>query len=380
MIPSSTDDPAAGIRICLAGDVMLGRGIDQGLPHPGDPLLYEGYVQSALEYVALAEDANGAIGKPVPFAYPWGDALAELSRRSPQARIINLETSVTTSDDAWPRKGIHYRMHPKNIPCLTAAGIDCCTLSNNHVLDWGRAGLLDTLHALKSAGLKTAGAGADISEARTPAVCERTDGGRVLVFGFGLESSGIPADWAATDTTPGVHLLPDASDKTADAAAALIERAKRPGDIVVASLHWGGNWGYKIPREHRRFARRLIETAVVDVVHGHSSHHPLAIEVYQERLILYGCGDLINDYEGIRGYEAYRDDLTLLYFPTLEPATGRMLRLEMTPFRIRRFRLERATREEVRWLQETLDRECAPFGCEVAEEATGSLSLQVRQA
>ncbi|HEX9877896.1 MAG TPA: CapA family protein, partial [Gammaproteobacteria bacterium] len=148
------------VTLMLCGDVMLGRGIDQILPHPSSPVLYEGYVRSALDYVALAERTNGPIPRAVPFSYVWGDALDELDRRKPDLRIINLETAVTRSDRP-ELKGINYRMNPANLPCVGAAGIDCCVLANNHVLDWGREGLLETLDAVKQAGIKTAGAGRD---------------------------------------------------------------------------------------------------------------------------------------------------------------------------------------------------------------------------
>jgi Putative enzyme of poly-gamma-glutamate biosynthesis (capsule formation) len=81
---------------------------------------------------------------------------------------------------------------------------------------------------------------------------------------------------------------------------------KQQGDIVVASIHWGGNWDYKVPREQREFAHKLIDEAGVDVIHGHSSHHIKGIEVYRGKLIMYGCSDLLNDYEGISGlYEDF---------------------------------------------------------------------------
>jgi poly-gamma-glutamate synthesis protein (capsule biosynthesis protein) len=76
----------------LCGDVMTGRGIDQILPRPGDPAIREPYMDSALGYVQLAEEANGPIPRPVDASYIWGDALAEFQRVKPQARIINLET------------------------------------------------------------------------------------------------------------------------------------------------------------------------------------------------------------------------------------------------------------------------------------------------
>jgi poly-gamma-glutamate synthesis protein (capsule biosynthesis protein) len=140
---------------------------------------------------------------------------------------------------------------------------------------------------------------------------------------------------------------------------------RRPGDLVVASIHWGGNWGYEIPREQREFAHRLVDSGAVDVVHGHSSHHPKGVEVYRSRPIIYGCGDFINDYEGIGGYEEFRSDLVLAYFVTLNGRSGILERLEMVPFRTVRFRLQRADRKEARWLQQVLEREGKDLGTDV---------------
>ncbi len=359
------------VTLFLCGDVMTGRGIDQVLPHPSDPRLHESYVDSALGYVELAERASGPIPRPVDFDYVWGDALAELERAAPDARIVNLETAVTRSDD-WQPKGIHYRMHPGNVPVLTAAGIDCCVLANNHVLDWGVAGLTETLDTLDRAKLAKAGAGRNAAEAAAPAILDLGGGRRVVVFSFGSVTSGIPPAWAAAGGRPGVSLLEGTSP--AEIAAA-VRRVKRPGDVVVASLHWGGNWGYQIPREQRDLAHALIDTAGVDVVHGHSSHHPKGIEIHAGRPILYGCGDFLHDYEGIGGHEEFRNELVLACFVAFDPAAGRLVRLELTPFRVRRFRLERASPEDTRWLRDRLAGECARLGTRVESTAGGRLTL-----
>ena len=168
----------AGLTLFLCGDVMTGRGVDQVLPNPGDPRIHEPGAETAELYVRLAESANGPIPRPVDFSYIWGDALEELAKVGPSARVVNLETSVTRSDDYWKGKGINYRMHPANVPCITAARIDCCVLANNHTLDYGYSGLLENL-----------------------------------------------------------------SDTTLDRIRETIQLVKRPHDIVVASIHWGGNWG-----------------------------------------------------------------------------------------------------------------------------------------
>ena len=353
------------ITLFLGGDVMTGRGIDQVLPYPGNPRIYEPYMTSAKGYVRLAEEVNGPIPKPVDFAYIWGDALEELRRINPDARIINLETAVTSSPGFWAGKGINYRMQPKNIPCITAAKVDCCVLSNNHVLDWGYAGLKETLTTLTGANLKTAGAGRNLSEAEAPAIIEVAGKGRVLVFGFGDESSGIPWSWGARRDRPGVNLLPDLSGDTVRRIAKRISGLKQKGDWVVASIHWGGNWGYEVLSAQREFAHRLIDQALVDVVHGHSSHHPKGVEVYKGKPILFGCGDFLNDYEGISGYEDFRGDLVLMYFVTLDSATGMLASLIMTPLQIRRFRLNYAHPDDVHWLQQIMDRESRPLGARI---------------
>lgn len=363
------------ITLFLCGDVMTGRGIDQILPHPGKPRLFEPWVRSARDYVRLAEAIGGPIRWPVDYAYIWGDALEALRRAAPDLRIVNLETAVTASEDAWPGKGIHYRMHPANLPCLGAAGIDCCVLANNHVLDWGYRGLEETLARLHGAGIATAGAGMDAAEAEAPAVLEVPGKGRVLVFAWAMEDSGVPAAWRAGrgQARPGVNVLPDLTAPTLDAVAHLIQAARQPGDLVVASLHWGGNWGFGISPRQRDFAHGLVDAAAVDLVHGHSSHHVKAIEIYHGNPILYGCGDLLDDYEGIRGYGHFRGDLALMYFPTFEDA--RLTRFAMTATQTRHFRINAAPESGLRWLTETLNREGRQFGTRVLRLGQHALLL-----
>lgn len=366
-------------RLFLAGDVMTGRGLDQAMKHPGSPTLHEPSVRDARRYVELAAAAHGPIPTPVDPAALWGDALAVLAEQAPDARIVNLETSITTSSDWCRDKEVHYRMHPANVDCLTAAGIQIAGLANNHTLDWGRAGLVETLQTLQRAGIAPAGAGRTAAEASRPAMVSLGGAGagasRVLVWAVGCTTSGIPGDWAATDRAAGIDLLSGIDDATADGLAERVAAEKRPGDVAVISIHWGTNWGFDVPEAFVDFARRLIDRGV-DLVHGHSSHHVRPIEVYRDRLILHGCGDLLDDYEGIAGQGRFRGDLGIMYFPTLETATGRLVGLEMVPVQMRRFRLCRAGEEGVCWLRETLSRISRPFGCSVAVARPGVLALR----
>ena len=356
---------------------MTGRGIDQVLPYPVRPVLYESHVQDAREYVQLAEAAHGSIARPVDFAYIWGDALEELERVGADARIVNLETSVTSNEEPWLYKEINYRMNPKNVASITAARIDCCCLANNHVLDWGYPGLVETLETLDAAGVSHAGAGLNAAKAAAPAVLNIADKRRVLVFAFGSVTSGIPLEWCATEHRAGLNMLMNLSDDTARRISAEIRSYKQPGDVAVASIHWGGNWGYELSADQINFARQLIEGGV-DLIHGHSSHHAKAVEVYRERLILYGCGDFITDYEGISGYEEFRSDLALMYLVKVDANTGQLVEVRLVPMQSRRFRLNRVLSNDAHWLSNLLNELGKPFATEAQLEADARIVLRWR--
>jgi poly-gamma-glutamate synthesis protein (capsule biosynthesis protein) len=269
-------------------------------------------------------------------------------------------------------------MHPANLACLVAAGFDCCSLANNHVLDWGYAGLEETLAAVQHTPIHMAGAGRNQAAAAAPAVIARPGIGRVLVFAFGTPTSGIPLTWAATADRAGVHVVPELSAAAVRALSTTVRDRKQPGDIAVASIHWGSNWGYTIPEQHIAFAHQLIDVAGIDLVHGHSAHHVLGIEVYRDKLILYGCGDFLNDYEGIRGYEAFRPDLGLLYRACLDVARGRLLRLELIPTQIRHLRVQRASAVDTHWLADVVHREGVRFGTRVQRHTDQTLTVHWR--
>jgi poly-gamma-glutamate synthesis protein (capsule biosynthesis protein) len=372
-IPSNMVTP---IIIFMCGDVMIGRGIDQVLPHPSDPLIHEPFMRSARGYVDIAEQVNGPIPRPVSYSYIWGDALEEWERVAPDVRILNLETSVTESDDYWQGKSIHYRMHPDNIPAITAARIDFCSLANNHILDWGYSGLRETLETLRKVDIKFAGAGKNLQGAGAPAVIEVKEKGRVIVFSIGAVTSGIPREWVASSNSPGVNLIKEFSDKTVRDIKERVREVKREGDVVIASIHWGGNWGYRIPFVHVEFAHNLIDLAGVDVIHGHSSHHVRPIEVYKNKPILYGCGDFLNDYEGISGHEEFRDDLVLMYFISMDQSSGSLVGMRMTPLQIKTFKLNRASSADVLWLKDTLNRECKKYRTKVELNTDNTFTLR----
>ncbi|MGZ3670550.1 MAG: CapA family protein [Bdellovibrionota bacterium] len=362
--PIRAGQSPAEIKIFLCGDVMTGRGIDQILPHPSSAKIYEPYLKDARDYVRLAEETSGAIPYPVSASYVWGEALEEFARMQPDLKIINLETAVTTLGKPYP-KGINYRMHPENIGCLTTAGIDGCALANNHVLDWGREGLEETLDTLKRTGLKFAGAGKDRAAAEAPAIFPIPGKGRVLLFSLGFANSGIPPDWAATEQESGIAFLPDLGEASIQKVERAVRNFRAADDLVILSLHWGDNWGHEVSTAERDFAHAMIDRAGVDLIHGHSSHHPKGIEVYGRKPIFYGCGDFLNDYEGIGGHEQFRGELGLMYFVTFNASDRTLVRISLVPTHIRKLQIRRASRFDAHWLQEVLWRESRNFGTAV---------------
>ena len=238
---------------------------------------------------------------------------------APDLRLINLETSITRAGDFASGKAVHYRMSPDNVPCLAGLVPDVCALANNHVLDLGRQGLADTVDALRDADLRAVGAAVTSVARESPRSCRSLVG--------------------------------------------------------VVSIHWGTNWSYGVPADQRHFAHRLIDSGA-DVVYGHSSHHPRPIEIYHDKLVLYGCGDFVDDYEGIGGHEEYRGDLRLMYFASLDQDSGTLAGLRMVALQARQMRLHHASRGDSTRLQTILDQVSLPLATRVDLEPDGTLAAR----
>jgi poly-gamma-glutamate capsule biosynthesis protein CapA/YwtB (metallophosphatase superfamily) len=127
-------------------------------------------------------------------------------------------------------------MNPENVPCLTAAGVDVCSLANNHILDWGYKGLEDTLATLERARIRYAGAGRDLARAEAPVVVEVPGKGRVVVA-IGSPTSSIPLALRATAQRPGLHVTADFAEDGVLKIRERVEAVQQPGDVIVASVH-----------------------------------------------------------------------------------------------------------------------------------------------
>ncbi|XP_013400753.1 uncharacterized protein LOC106166649 [Lingula anatina] len=368
-------DVANVVRVFMAGDLILGRGIDQILPHPSDPTLYEAHTGTtdARSYTKQVVSKKGALPKDPSFDYIWGDALDILSEYNPDFRIINLESAVTTSDSPWLYKDILFRMHPKNVDTLKSIKVDCCVLSNNHVLDWGYSGLEETIKTLQDNGLGFVGAGKNIFEAEKPAIFGLRNGkGRIVVFGRCEKWAHVPASWAATPDRAGVCTLAMVNiSEEIQLLTEQVKKVKKPGDLVILSFHWGRNWDWTVPEYQQKFARAAIDVAGVDIIYGHSSHHVKGIEVYHGKLITYGLGDLINDFEGsINRYlarlsETYHYEWNLMYFADFNQENGNVLNLKMVPTSIEKFQVRRADKDATDWLHKQMDKLCKKLGAGV---------------
>jgi poly-gamma-glutamate capsule biosynthesis protein CapA/YwtB (metallophosphatase superfamily) len=342
--------------LTFTGDVMLARLIDQlyktHLPDPHSASIASYFKES---YQVLDERSYN-------FSSPWGTTLPLL--QSSDLTLINLETAATTSFTPWPGKAFNYRMHPANLgPILQAAGVDYVGLANNHTLDFGVEGLLETIRTVGDAGVGFAGAGVGAWEACKPAVLGLAKEGKggsgggdddevyeVHVYA----AADHPEDWREVE---GFHFI-DYTDETREELRELLtggvsvsgvgmeQRTVRLESSKLAlkifSVHWGPNYRWEPGENIRGLARFLIDECEVDIVHGHSSHHVQGVEVYRGKLIIYGCGDFVDDYVL---HEEYRNDLGAVWRVIVKEDHGEdeknglvLDRLEIFPTRIERFR------------------------------------------
>ncbi len=388
---TDTHNQGDGVRLFLAGDVMIGRGIDQLSPWHCDPLLHEASVKDAREYLQLIfseqkrmkgenDQETGDVAQLIATAraqwptYVWGFALTVLSHLRPHFSLVNLETALTCrSATPWPRKAVHYHSHPENVHLLTVAGVEVACVANNHSLDWGAEGFADTLQTLWQAGIGAAGVrdAAAVAATNTYSMNASSSSGwsksrvQVKVAAAATWSSGVPNGWDSF-----INVIPLRSSSDVLPAVAKLKKdngfiQKQRGELWIASVHWGPNWYGAPPSEiERRFAQACID-AGFNLFHGHSSHHVRGLEVYRGKLILYGCGDLITDYEGIHVHGGgdmssssavlLRGDLGAMWFPTLDLNNGRLLALVAVPTTLRRFQLQRPSSTDVERLAELIN-------------------------
>lgn len=401
--------------LTFVGDVMLGRLIDQLYPtHVNNPLDQRIAARFIKDYPHLLGHDHYTPSSP------WGTTLPLL--RTSDLTLINLETSATTTCEPWPDKTFNYRMHPANLaPILHAAHVDYASLANNHTLDFGADGLVETVWTLRDAGITFAGAGAATDEAYKPAVlwlprsvqeyhARHVDGQKVSgqtqpERGYAVHvysASDHPREWGVVPT---FHLI-DYSPATRARLRTLLcsdgarshphPPAQAEGEsetfhhrehhhhplptstypapaLKVFSVHWGPNYSWRPADRIRSLAHFLIDECGVDIVHGHSSHHVQGVERYHGKIIIYGCGDFVDDYAF---HADYRNDLGAVWRVLVKERGGGndgtlvLDRLEIFPTRIDRFRalLLDVHGEDHGWVRSKIGELSRDFGTNVRKE------------
>jgi poly-gamma-glutamate synthesis protein (capsule biosynthesis protein) len=313
---------SAPLRLIFGGDAMLGRLV-------GEAMLREGG------------------------DYPLGAVSALL--RGADLTIANLECAISEPAERWhgAPKAFYFRAPPAAGQALADAGIGLVSLANNHILDYGVQGLQDTLRILDAHGIAHAGAGSDLSAALAPVIVERK-GVRIGMVAFCDHQD----DFAAGSDHPGMAWLglqdeAAAIDAFARALAPLNAQGVR---WPVLSLHWGPNMVTEPSPQQRRLARAAIEVGW-KIVYGHSAHVFQGVELYKDGVILYACGDLVDDY--LVDAE-FRNDHQLLF--ELALGADGLERIVMRPLFIRRCRAFPANSAQRAWILERMRERCGELG------------------
>jgi poly-gamma-glutamate capsule biosynthesis protein CapA/YwtB (metallophosphatase superfamily) len=317
------------LTVALAGDTMLGRGVAE----------------------RLAEADPTALVAP---------EVVDFARRA-DLMVLNLECCISERGERWPdpRKPFFFRAPPSAVQLLTALGVRCVTLGNNHALDYGADGLLDTLRHVREAGIAVVGAGPDLETARRPAVltAERF---RLGVLGL----TDHPVDFEAGPGRPGVAH----ADLRTELPAWIPEAIGRiDADAVLVTPHWGPNMTPNPVPHVRRAAAALVEAGAT-LVAGHSAHVFHGVE----GTVLYDLGDFIDDYAVDPDL---RNDLGLLWRVTVDRRGP--VRMEALPLRLEYCYTRVAEGWEAEWIERRLRAACAEHRSEV-RSADGVLVVEWR--
>ena len=310
------------MKLALAGDTMLGRGVAERLAREPAGLLVAAEV---VDYAAQAD-----------------------------VFVLNLECCISDRGEPWPDplKPFFFRAPPSAAETLAALGVDVVTLTNNHALDYGEEALLDTLGHLDGAGIAHVGAGPDVEAARAQVALERA-GVRFAVLGV----ADHPADFDAARGRPGIAYA-DLEQRLPAWLEDAVAVAAADADVVLVTPHWGPNMSPRPTPHVRDAAHRLIEAGAT-IVAGHSAHvfHGVAGR------ILYDLGDFLDDYAT---NPILRNDLGLLWLVELDGHVPH--RIEALPLKLDYCFTRVATGEDAVWVRHRFRRACAQLGTTSEEE------------
>ncbi|MFG2043133.1 CapA family protein [Dactylosporangium sp. NPDC048998] len=235
-------------------------------------LAFAGDVHFMERTATLLKDPATAFG---PIASTLSDA---------DLTVVNLETAITSRGTPEP-KTYHFRTEPKAIDALKAAGIDAVTIANNHTLDYGRVGLLDTLDALHAADYPYVGAGRTADEAYAPWYTT-VKGVRIALLGFSQVHE-LASTWAPGPDKPGIAMAFDTKRATAAVTA-----ARSQADLVIVFNHWGEEGNGCANAEQKTFAAQLSR-AGADIIVGAHAHTLQGSGWLGGTFVAYGMGNFL---------------------------------------------------------------------------------------
>ena len=227
--------------------------------------------------------------------------------QKPDLFMVNLENPITTATEKVEKEW-NFKMPVKYISVLQQGGINAVTCANNHVFDYGVAGILETMSVLDSAGIVRVGIGKTLSEARAPKIIS-LKGKRIALLGY--------AGWSfpATSTRPGV--VP----RNIEYVVEDVKRIKENVDFVVVNFHWGEELE-AFPGEGQKILARKTIDAGADAIIGHHPHVLQGIELYKGKPIAYSLGNFIfggnerNTYEtALLSIELMNDTMSVTLIP-----------------------------------------------------------------
>ncbi|MFD2613285.1 CapA family protein [Paenibacillus gansuensis] len=245
-------------------------------PQSGDSTIHMNFVGDILLAASVGERMKKD-GYDYPYRY--------VSTYFEQADLTvgNLETPVTEHEEPQSKSYV-FKSAPETLPALKEAGFDVLNLANNHIMDHGTRGLLDTMKFADKAGFLRIGAGKNADEAYKPVIV--TKNGIKVAF-VGLSRVVPDGSWKAGPSSPGVAETYDVTRPAAE-----IQAAKKAADLVVVVVHWGKERQDRPVKEQTELARAYIDAGADLVVGGHP-HVLQGVELYKGKWIAYSLGNFI---------------------------------------------------------------------------------------
>jgi len=241
--------------------------------------------------------------------------------RSADFTALNLETSITGRGTPQP-KTYHFRAPPTAFTALRDAGVDLVTMANNHVLDYGRAGLADTLAAARAARFPYVGIGDSAAAAWAPYLTT-IKGVRIAVIGVSQVAE-LASSWVATPSRPG-----EANAIDLHRTLAAVRSARRLASVVIVFMHWGTE-GQACPNQAQLSLAHQLAAAGASIIIGAHAHMLQGSGWLGHTFVAYGMGNFLwweRSYSTSTGVLELtlhpHAALTARFIPAVVSATGR---------------------------------------------------------